>query len=64
LYGVDHALQVTAGTKQEWGRYWGRPEVGVLAVTDKHFAKGILDKAAEAASHSPQKSQGTEWSIS
>ncbi|KAA0230378.1 hypothetical protein EDS67_05580 [candidate division KSB1 bacterium] len=48
LYGATDVRQLTAATKQEWGNYWGRPEVGVFAVTDKNFAQGIFDKAGTA----------------
>jgi len=36
-------LQV--GTMAEWGKYFGRQQVGVIAVADKNFAAGIWAKA-------------------
>lgn len=35
-------LQV--GTMAEWGKYFGRQQVGVIAVIDKNFVAGILKK--------------------
>lgn len=32
------------GTMAEWGKYFGRQQVGVMAVADKNFAAGILAK--------------------
>jgi ribosomal protein L7Ae-like RNA K-turn-binding protein len=32
------------GTMQEWGKYFGREQVGVIAVIDKNFVAGILKK--------------------
>lgn len=32
------------GAKSEWGQYWGRKEVGVMAVTDQNLAQGIFKK--------------------
>jgi len=31
-------------TMQEWGGYFGRQRVGVIAVVDKNFTAGILEK--------------------
>ena len=45
--GVPH-LQI--GTKNEWGEFWGRKELGVMAVTDKNLAKGILKKFGQKTS--------------
>jgi 5-formyltetrahydrofolate cyclo-ligase len=36
--------QLQMGTKNEWGEFWGRKEVGVMAVKDKNLAQGILRK--------------------
>ncbi len=36
--------RVHIGTKNEWGEFWGRKEVGVMAVTDRNLAQGILKK--------------------
>lgn len=36
--------EVTIGTKQEWGEYWGKQDVGVFGITDRNFAEGILKK--------------------
>lgn len=33
------------GTMAEWGKYFGRQQVGVIAVADKNFAAGIWAKA-------------------
>ena len=35
-------LQV--GTMAEWGKYFGRQQVGAIAVIDKNFIAGILKK--------------------
>jgi ribosomal protein L7Ae-like RNA K-turn-binding protein len=32
------------GTMQEWGAFFGRQRVGVIAVTDKHFMAGLRQK--------------------
>lgn len=32
------------GTMADWGSFFGRQQVGVIAITDKHFAAGILQK--------------------
>lgn len=32
------------GTMAEWGKYFGRAQLGVFAVVDKNFAAGILQK--------------------
>ncbi len=32
------------GTMAEWGEFFGRQKVGVIAVIDKNFAAGILQK--------------------
>jgi ribosomal protein L7Ae-like RNA K-turn-binding protein len=32
------------GTMAEWGKYFGRQQVGVIAVSDKNFVAGILKK--------------------
>jgi len=37
--------RVCIGKKSEWGEYWGRKEVGVMAVTDQNLAQGIFKKA-------------------
>ncbi len=34
-----------AGTKASWGTFFKRDELGVLAILDRHFAKGILQAA-------------------
>lgn len=31
-------------TKNEWGKFWNKTEVGVMAVTDQNMAQGILKK--------------------
>lgn len=36
--------EVILGTKQEWGEFWGKPDIGVLGILDRHFAEGILKK--------------------
>ena len=33
--------------KDDWGAVFDRKEVGVISITDKHFAQGILRHAAE-----------------
>ena len=38
------APQICLGTKREWGEFWHRKEVGVMAVTDRNLAQGILKK--------------------
>lgn len=37
------------GTMAEWGEFFGRQKVGAIAVVDKHFAAGILQKATRSA---------------
>lgn len=37
------------GTMAEWGTFFGRQQVGVIAINDKHFATGIMQKAAQSA---------------
>jgi len=32
------------GTMEEWGKFFGRERVGVIAISDKNFAAGILQK--------------------
>ena len=32
------------GAMAEWGKYFGRGQVGVIAVIDKNFVAGILQK--------------------
>jgi ribosomal protein L7Ae-like RNA K-turn-binding protein len=32
------------GTMAEWGKFFGREKVGVIAISDKNFAAGILQK--------------------
>ena len=36
--------QIRRGVKNEWGEFWNKKEVGVMAVTDKNMAQGILKK--------------------
>jgi 5-formyltetrahydrofolate cyclo-ligase len=36
--------QIRVGTKGEWGEFWDRKEVGVMAVTDQNFAREIAKK--------------------
>ncbi|MEK7729011.1 MAG: ribosomal L7Ae/L30e/S12e/Gadd45 family protein [candidate division KSB1 bacterium] len=36
--------EVTLGTKEEWGEFLGKKDIGVLGVMDRHFAEGILKK--------------------
>ncbi len=40
--------RICLGTKTEWGEYWGRKEVGVMAVTDQNLAQGMLKKTLRA----------------
>jgi ribosomal protein L7Ae-like RNA K-turn-binding protein len=40
--GRPQVLQI--GTMAEWGKYFGRQQVGVIAVIDKNFIAGILKK--------------------
>jgi ribosomal protein L7Ae-like RNA K-turn-binding protein len=48
------------GTKNEWGKTFGREEVAVLGILDPNFAKGILlNFDAEEG-----KQNGTEYSMS
>lgn len=47
LHHAADIPQVTLGTKAEWGKYWGRAEVGMFAVLDRNFAKGMLAKLQE-----------------
>jgi len=35
---------VEIGTMQEWGAFFGRQRVGVIAVVDKHFVAGLRQK--------------------
>jgi ribosomal protein L7Ae-like RNA K-turn-binding protein len=44
LFNRAGISQITLGTKQEWGEFWGRKEVGVFAITDANFAAGLLQK--------------------
>lgn len=45
LAPADSRTQVVEiGTMQEWGKLFGRQQVGVIAVVDKNFAAGILQK--------------------
>jgi ribosomal protein L7Ae-like RNA K-turn-binding protein len=37
------------GTMAEWGEFFGRQKVGVVAVVDKNFAAGILQKVTRSA---------------
>ncbi len=37
-----HVMEI--GTMQEWGAFFGRQQVGVMAVSDKNFIAGILEK--------------------
>jgi ribosomal protein L7Ae-like RNA K-turn-binding protein len=37
-----HILEI--GTMQEWGEYFGRQQVGVIAIVDRNFVAGILQK--------------------
>jgi ribosomal protein L7Ae-like RNA K-turn-binding protein len=37
------------GTMAEWGAFFGRQQLGVIAITDKHFAAGILQKVTPSA---------------
>lgn len=41
---AGRAPVVEIGTMQEWGKHFGRQQVGVIAVVDKNFAAGILQK--------------------
>jgi 5-formyltetrahydrofolate cyclo-ligase len=40
------------GTMQEWGHFFGRQQVGVIAVTDRHFVAGIMQKVKSLSSGS------------
>jgi hypothetical protein len=33
----------------EWGAFFGRQQVGVIAIVDKNFATGILQKVTQPA---------------
>ena len=44
VQGNENATHITTGTMQEWGDFLGRTKVGILAVTDRNFANGILKK--------------------
>ncbi|NUO83313.1 ribosomal L7Ae/L30e/S12e/Gadd45 family protein [candidate division KSB1 bacterium] len=44
--------EVTIGTKDEWGEFWGKQDVGVFGILDKNFAEGILKKFQETKSES------------
>jgi ribosomal protein L7Ae-like RNA K-turn-binding protein len=35
---------VEIGTMEEWGKFFGREKVGVMAIADRNFAAGILQK--------------------
>jgi ribosomal protein L7Ae-like RNA K-turn-binding protein len=37
------------GTMAEWGAFFGRQQVGVIAIVDKNFAAGILQKITTPA---------------
>jgi ribosomal protein L7Ae-like RNA K-turn-binding protein len=37
-----HVFEI--GSMHEWGEYFGRQQVGVIAVVDKNFTAGILEK--------------------
>ncbi len=43
--------EITFGTKEEWGEFWGKQDVGVFGITDKNFAEGILKKFHESGLH-------------
>ncbi|MGH7495479.1 MAG: ribosomal L7Ae/L30e/S12e/Gadd45 family protein [bacterium] len=36
--------QIRKGNKIDWGEFWNKKEVGVMAVTDQNMAQGILKK--------------------
>lgn len=42
-----HVLEI--GTMAEWGAFFGRQQVGVIAVVDKHFVAGMLRKIESTA---------------
>ena len=50
LFNRAGVSQITLGTKQEWGEFWGRKEVGVFAITDANFAAGLLQKLGDKKS--------------
>ena len=39
--------QIRKGMKEEWGEFWARKEVGVMALTDQNMAQGVLKKMKE-----------------
>jgi 5-formyltetrahydrofolate cyclo-ligase len=45
------------GTMQEWGDFFGRDRVGVVAVTDVHFVTGIMQKIKPVESGFTEKFQ-------
>jgi ribosomal protein L7Ae-like RNA K-turn-binding protein len=48
---------LTIGTMAEWGAFFGRQQVGVIAIVDKNFATGILQKVTQPARLAKQGSK-------
>jgi len=45
LEGFEKTNTLQAGTMAEWGSFFDRRDVGIFAITDKNFARGIAEKS-------------------